>query len=119
MAGKERVVRWFKRGALIGVLGTFPLAAVCALLFRFPIPFVGIRSGFGAVLPALLAVVFYGVLGGFVVQAVLGGLGALVASKIEPSSPPASNRWCLVVSLAAASLGVIALATLDWIIGPW
>ena len=63
--------------------------------------------------------VFYGVLGGFVVQAVLGGLGALVASKIEPSSPPASSRWCLVVSLAAASLGVIALATLDWIIGPW
>ena len=63
--------------------------------------------------------VFYGVLGGFVVQAVLGGLGALVASKIEPSSPPASSRWCLVVSLVAASLGVIALATLDWIIGPW
>jgi hypothetical protein len=29
----------FLWGALTAVVGTFPLAALCALVFRFPVPF--------------------------------------------------------------------------------
>jgi hypothetical protein len=118
-AAKESVVKWFLRGAIVGVVGTFPLAALCALLFRFPIPFDAYRSGLDAVVPALFAVVFYGMLGGFVVQAALGGLGGLIASQRSPGQPSDVGRRCLVFSLAGASVGVVALAVLDRIIGPW
>jgi hypothetical protein len=45
-------------GALIAVLATFPLAVLCAVVFRFPAPFVGYVGGPDAVRPALVAVVF-------------------------------------------------------------
>jgi len=109
----------FRRGAVVGVLSTFPLAGVCALFFRFPVPFDGYRSGVDAVVPALLATLFYGVLGGFVIQALLGGLGGVAASKLASGSPTQSRRLCVVGSLAGASVGVIALALLDRFIGPW
>jgi hypothetical protein len=43
----------------------FPFAALCGLVYRFPVPFAGYLSGVMAMPLALLAVVVYGILGGF------------------------------------------------------
>jgi hypothetical protein len=43
----------------------FPFAALCGLVYRFPVPFSGYLSGVMAMPLALLAVVVYGILGGF------------------------------------------------------
>jgi hypothetical protein len=100
-------------GAGIAVAATFPLAALTALLFRFPIPFGGYANGVDAVVPALLAVAFYGILGGFIVQAILGGLAGLLAARST------AGRTSFVFATAAALPGVLLLSILDWIIGPW
>lgn len=111
---------WFGKGALMGVVATIPLAIVCALLFRFPVPFAGYLSGPRAILPVLIAVFFYGVLfGGFVVQALLGGVGGLLAEHIGAPNRDRIARLCIVFSSIGASIGVVALAVLDKIIGPW
>lgn len=35
-------------GGVVSILATFPLAALVALVYRFPVPFVGYVSGWGA-----------------------------------------------------------------------
>ena len=108
------------RAALISIVATFPLAALCALLFRFPVPFAGYLSGADAVGPALWAVVFYGgSLGGFVVQAVLGGLGGLAAEHWGAPDRVKVTRLSSVFGVVASAIGVFTLAILDKIIGPW
>ena len=110
------MIRYFLAGAAIAVAATFPLAALVALVFRFPIPFGSYMSGPSAVVPALFAAAFYGVIGGFLVQAILGGIAGAIASRT--GSP---NRWRTVGTYAvlAALPGVLILSILDWIIGPW
>jgi hypothetical protein len=110
---------WFATGAATAVAASFPLAALCALAFRFPIPFDGYRSGSAAIRPALLAVVFYGVLGGFVVQAGVGGVAGLFAEHYGASRPRRTFGLCLALATMGASAGVVLLAVLDFIIGPW
>lgn len=111
---------WFRRGAVIGIVATIPLVALCALVFRFPIPLGGYMSGPGAILPALIAILLYGVLfGGFAVQAVLGGLGGLLAEQLAAPDKDRVARLCLVFATIGASFGVLILAVLDKIIGPW
>lgn len=95
---------------------TFPLAAIVALVFRFPIPFGSYLSGPRAVVPALFGAAFYGVLGGFVVQALLGGIAGVIASR---SGAPDRRRAVLTYAVLAALPGVLILSVLDWIIGPW
>ena len=110
---------WIIRGAIVGVVATFPLVALCALLFRFPVPFGGYLSGPGAVVPALMGLLFYGVfLGGFLVQALLGGIGGFLAGRFGSPGRP-RGPLCIVLASIAASPGVLLLAVLDKIIGPW
>jgi hypothetical protein len=106
-------------GALATILLVFPLAAVCALLFRFPIPFASYESGWTAVPHALAAVRFYGSLGGFVLLAVLGGLGGVVAHRIGRPDARRVWRWTVFLAAVVAFCAVMLLATLDYIIGPW
>jgi hypothetical protein len=107
-------------GALTSIVATFPLAALCALLFRFPVPFAGYLSGADAVGPALWAVVFYGVpFGGFVVQGLLGGLGGLAAEHWGAPDRATVTRLSIILGITASAIGVFALAILDKIIGPW
>jgi hypothetical protein len=73
-------------------------------------------SGPRAVVPALFGAAFYGVLGGFVVQALLGGIAGVMASR---SGAPDRRRAVLTYSVLAALPGVLVLSVLDWIIGPW
>ena len=95
---------------------SFPLAALAALVFRFPIPFGSYMSGIGAVIPALFAAGFYGVIGGFAVQAILGGAAGVMAARTGAAN---RRRAVLTCAVLAALPGLLILSILDWIIGPW
>jgi hypothetical protein len=106
-------------GSLLAVFGAFPAAGLVALVYRFPIPFSGYESGAGAVLPSFVAVLFYGVLGGFPLLAVLGALGGLLACFIGKHDNKRINRLTLAFAILADLLGALTLAVLDKIIGRW
>jgi len=95
------------------------MAALCALVFRFPIPFAGYESGIAAVPRALLAAVFYGVLGGFVVLAVGGYAAGAIAVVKAGNDVTKTFRLTLAYSVLISFAGVLLLAVLDKIIGPW
>ena len=107
------------RGALWAVVLAFPLAALCALVYRFPVPFGGYETGLTAVPRALRAVVFYGVLGGFPVLLVVGALGGAAAYALGRPESQHIIRLTLVFAALAAFLGVGLLAVLDKLIGEW
>src|SRR4030095_17163500 len=89
-------VRYFWMGAAAAVAATFPLAALVALAFRFPIPFVTYMSGVDAIIPALFAAAFYGTIGGFVVQALAGGVAGYLAAWRAEAGRKQAWRRCLV-----------------------
>jgi hypothetical protein len=106
-------------GALSATLLTFPLAAVCAVVYRFPVPFAGYASSVAAVPTVLLAVGFYGVIGGF---AVLGGAGAIAGWLAHEKAQPDSHgvrRLAIAYGALPAALAVLVLAVLDKLIGAW
>jgi hypothetical protein len=107
------------QGAFVAVAGSFPLAAVIALVFRFPVPFAGYQSGPKAMIAAIFAVLFYGLLGGVLVQAFLGGLSGGIAYKLAAHDAGKAHRFSIACGLASALPGLLLLAVLDWIIGPW
>lgn len=107
------------RGALWAVVLAFPVAGVCALLFRFPVPFSGYASGLDAVPAALLAVVFYGLLGGFPLLFAAGALGGAAAYALARPDAQRARRLTLVSSGLIALVAVGLLAILDKLIGPW
>lgn len=107
------------RGALWAVTLAFPLAAACALLFRFPVPFAGYQTGLTAMPSALVAVVFYGVLGGFPVLIAAGALGGLAAYALGQPDGRRVRRLALAFAGLSALLGVGLLAVLDKATSPW
>jgi hypothetical protein len=112
-------MRWFAEGAAIGMVGSPFLAAVTALVFRFPVPFYKYVSGPPGVVLAFEGAIFYGLLGGFLVEAVLGGLGGALGARRGWPVKKRMHRLCAIGALASAELGVMVLAVLDWVIGPW
>jgi hypothetical protein len=106
-------------GALSTILLVFPFAALCALVFRFPVPFAAYESGWSAVPHALAAVRFYGALGGFPLLALLGAVGGAVAHRMARADPRRVWPWTISLAAAVAFCAVLLLATLDYIIGPW
>lgn len=71
MSGSGRVGRALCSAAVC-ILSSYAVAALSAVAFRFPIPFGGYASGLDAARLTPLAVTFYGLLGGFVLQGALG-----------------------------------------------
>lgn len=65
--------------------------------------------------PTISAALFFGLLRGFVVQGVLGGLAGFPAARTLPTT----YRRCVSAALAAAALGVGILSVLDHLIGTW
>ncbi len=104
-------------GASVGLV--FPLAALCVGLFRFPVPFVGYASGWGSVPEVLYAVRFYGVLGGFPLLLVAGGIAGAVAVWLAGHDRAKVWRWTFGLAGGCALTAVLILATLDYVIGPW
>ncbi len=118
--GTRHTARWTALwGALGAVVLAFPFAAICALIYRFPIPFAGYASGTTAMLRALGAVVFYGILGGFPVLLVVGALGGVAAYFLGRPDLAHIRRLTLAFAGLTALLGVGFLAILDKLIGPW
>jgi hypothetical protein len=106
-------------GAVFAVAGAFPLAATTALFYAFPVPLTGKLSGPSAVLPSQIAVVMYGIMGGFPVLAVAGAVAGLIAFKLGSPNRSRVGVLCAVLALVCSAAGVVLLATLDLIIGPW
>ncbi len=111
--------RSIKSGIAWALLGVFPLAALAALCYRFPIPFSGYESGPMAVPHSLMAVVFYGLFGGFVVLAALGAAAGAAANLLARQDAPLERRLVRAFALAADLVAVLILAFLDKIIGKW
>lgn len=99
-----------------------PFAAVCGLVYRFPVPFVGYLSGWNAVRAIPLVIFFYGILlGGFLA---LAGLATLISLCLRASSSGrggSADSFSVGVGagLATAAIGVAVLANWDLIYGPW
>jgi hypothetical protein len=111
--------RCITQGAVVAVCGSFPLAAIIALLFRFPVPFAGYQSGPDGMIAAMIGAAFYGALGGVVVQAMLGGASGIAAYGLGRGKKYATYQFSVAFGLVAALPGLLFLAVLDWIIGPW
>lgn len=107
------------RGALWAVALAFPFAAICALLYRFPVPFAGYETGLIAVPGALVAVVFYGILGGFPALLAAGALSGAAAHTLGRPDVRRVRWLTLAFAGLTALLGVGLLAVLDKLIGPW
>ncbi len=106
-------------GVLWSVGFAIPLSALMGLVFRFPVPFVGYVSGFDAILPSMIGVLFYGVaLGGFIVIGVLGAIAAITVAAIHPEQAGQRN-WIRLISLVITTACLFCLAILDKVIGPW
>jgi hypothetical protein len=112
------LIRAALTGALAAIVLAFPLAALTALVFRFPIPFGSYESGPAAVPLALMAVVFYGTLGGFLLLGVLGAGAGIVVHRTATNGQPLVTR-ILRYSLLLALAAVLTLAILDKLIGAW
>ncbi len=106
------------RGALLPIAWTFPLAAVTAGLYRFPIPLAGYQDGWDAVVPSLVATAIYGLLGGFPLVAIVGGAVAAILRRQTPSEKSVT-RPIHIAALGIAAVGVGIMANLDYVIGPW
>jgi hypothetical protein len=109
-------------GVSMAIVAIFPVAALTALVYRFPIPFCEYASGLSAVPMSFLAVLFYGMLGGFPALGIIGGLcGFVIASiSIRRKWTDLSTHLYLTVSILIIDImASTLLATLDKIIGPW
>ena len=105
-------------GAVVATAAVFPAGALLALVYGFPVPFAGKLQGLDAMVPAMFGVVFYGVMGGFVVLPILGTLAGVIADRSSKDARTAQFRT--VVAALAIALGcAVLLATLDLLIGPW
>ena len=124
LEGRTRVLgQCVTIGAVAAALGTIPMAGVVGYLYQFPIPFAGVASGSDAVASAMVAAIFYSVLGGSLVQAAAGGLaGALaytagsLANVCEPRGAGPVYALAGVFGVVSALPGVLFVAGL---VGGW
>ena len=117
------MLRDLLKGVLFAIIASFPLAAIIGLLYRFPVPFAGYMSGVGALIMAPQAVLFYGILGGFVVLGVGGAVAGLLVSRFVSDAAKGErgrkNRLIAAYASLFTLLCLLVLAILDKLIGPW
>jgi hypothetical protein len=107
-----------KSGALSALISMFPAAFLLALFWRFPIPFSGYETGLNAAFKSIIAVVYYGLMGGFIIVPGLGALSGAAAYRISNDKTKANKLSIRFGCLCALLLGIL-LSTLDKIIGDW
>lgn len=74
------LLRLVVTGAVWSLVSVIPITASLALFFRVPVPSDGIDGGLSHVVPAMLALLFYGVaMGGFILVGIGGALAGLAA----------------------------------------
>lgn len=117
------------KGVAIAVISSLLVAILFAYTFRIPIPLGGMLGPFGELNPyglsvvdvmksVLVAWVFYGVFGGFIIVPLVGAItGVIVGRKYSGASK--QNRMIVIWSFFAGTIPVFLLAVLDYVIGPW
>lgn len=111
------------------MVSSYFVALLFAYTFRIPIPLAAYYGPLGEISTysltvvevlksVLVAWVFYGIFGGFIIVPVLGAAAGLLAGRKHISS---RNRRSMIVlySVLAGSAPVLALSVLDYVIGPW
>lgn len=115
------------KGSAFTVVFTLLLVLLAVAAFRFPVPFAGIVGPFGdlqevAISDRLIAGaqawLVYSALSLGLVQILGGGLLGFIAGRVV-ETPKSRTRAIAGAALLFALLLVLALATLDWFIGPW
>lgn len=116
-------------GSIFALIGSYVWALVFAYTFRIPIPLAGLYGPFGefdtysmevmaVVLGVLVAWVFYGIAGGFIILSVLGfSTGAAIGQKYLGKRN--KNSMIVLSSGLVGGIPVFLLSILDYIIGPW
>jgi hypothetical protein len=106
-------------GALSAVMLVVPFAALCAVVYQFPVPFGGYVSGLRQVPLVLMAVAFYGAIGGFPILLVLGALAGWAAHALAAPDMRRVRRVAVAFGTIASAMSVLLLAVLDKVIGAW
>lgn len=117
------------KGAIIAVVSSLFVAILFAYTFRLPIPMAGMlgplgdlnpygESVFGIVQSVIIAWLFYGAFGGFVVVAIFGAIAGFVAGRKNANLRNKNSRIVLW-SVIASCIPVFFLSTLDYMVGPW
>ena len=117
------------KGVTTALISSLLIAILFAYLFRLPIPMGGYIGPFGefstygigvidAVKSVLIAWVFYGMFGGFIILSLCGAItGMLVGRKYSKSNN--KNKMIILWSIIISTIPVFVLSILDYIIGPW
>jgi hypothetical protein len=117
------------KGAMVALAASLLVALLFAYTFRIPIPMGGMIGPFGQFEPygmaagevlnaVVVAWIFYGMFGGFIILAVCGAVTGLLVGR-KYSNTREKNRMIVFWSIIVSALPVFALSTLDYIIGPW
>ena len=114
------------KGIVTAIVSSFFIAILFAFIFRFPIPMGGYIGplgefssfGFDLVHSVLVAWVFYGVMGGFIILGLCGAVsGALIGRKYAKSN--SKNKMIVLGTVLISTIPVFILSILDYIIGQW
>jgi hypothetical protein len=85
-------------GVCSAIFGAFPSVWLVAAVHRFPAPMGGVLHGTGDLGNVIVTVVIYGLLGGFPLLGVLGGLaGAMAHDMLYPDDGAITRRILLSV----------------------
>ena len=106
-------------GAITAFVAMFPAAFLLALLWKFPIPFGGYATGLEGSVLTPIAVVFYGVLGGFAVVPGLGAVAGVFAFRMAKGDVSKSRTLSIAFGVLCAISAGVFLNMLDRIVGPW
>lgn len=118
-----------KKGAIVALASSLLVALLFAYVFRIPIPMGGYIGPFGEIstygisiidvlIMVLVAWVFYGIFGGFIILPVFGAVaGEYVGRKYAESKN--KNKMILLWSFVVSTIPVFILSILDYLVGPW
>jgi uncharacterized membrane protein YeaQ/YmgE (transglycosylase-associated protein family) len=99
-------------GGLVAVLGVFPVAPLFNLVFRIPLGW-GSDTAPGALFYGAFVVLVYGCMGGFLLLAILGALGGLLAYRIGKRHGKLVLFLTVVFALLADVLATLTVAFYD------
>lgn len=118
-----------KKGAIFALASSLLMALLFAYIFRIPIPLGGYIGPFSAIstynmhivevfVAVLVAWVFYGIFGGFIILPLLGAVTGEYVGRIYAEAEN-KNKMILLWSFLISAIPVFILSILDYLIGPW
>ena len=103
-------------GAILTILLMFPFAGLTTLLYRFPVPIVGMIDIWGGVGPVMFGLTVCAMLGWILAPIAQGAICGVIVQRLSPTKP-------FGITMAIATLSALActitLATIDKIVGQW